>query len=275
MTEELATVSISCTPIRSKPRLSFPLLDLKKMDPEEKEMLHQRLFAESEDMTYKFQQLFNKTRKSLVVRRISVDNLLKYLDCLGSSGTNVPRLWSPCARLPAAWTKEDRKCGQGHVRDQLLLLFLQLSHSRGDHQQSWNWTRQDKPQELPGGVQRVRSATHIWVSIRTWRNEWHRSCQDDCHTGCNIWKLHGQPSLCLCQQLAEGTQGTNRVITSVSYRTRKPEDDFQLPHSVQQAIFPLSSEQKEALSGLGVVQLSCGDYQFTRHENEVTPQACV
>ena len=45
---------------------------------------------------------------------------------------------------------------------------------------------------------------------------------------------------------------------------------FQLPHSVQQAIFPLSSEQEEALSGLGVVQLSCGDYQFTRHENEVT-----
>ena len=97
MTEELATVSISCTPIRSKPRLSFPLLDLKKMDPEEKEMLHQRLFAESEDMTYKFQQLFNKTRKSLVVRRISVDNLLKYLDCLGSmeptfQGSDLPVL---------------------------------------------------------------------------------------------------------------------------------------------------------------------------------------
>ena len=41
---------------------------------------------------------------------------------------------------------------------------------------------------------------------------------------------------------------------------------FQIPHSVQQAIFPLSSEQEAELSSLGVVQLSCGDYQFTTQQ---------
>ena len=52
---------------------------------------------------------------------------------------------------------------------------------------------------------------------------------------------------------------------------------FQLHLSVQQSIFPLSSEQEEALSGLGIVQLSCEDYQFTRYENEVNRSilACV
>ena len=97
--EEVVTVSLSSTQelVYSKSHLSFPFLDLKKMDPEEKEILHQRLFAESEDMTYKFQELFNKTRKSLVIQRISVDDLLTYLDCLGSvkptfQGSNLPVL---------------------------------------------------------------------------------------------------------------------------------------------------------------------------------------
>ena len=54
------------------------------MDEDEKERLHQRLFAESENMEYKFQELFKATRKSLVDRQISVLELLKHLDCLGS-----------------------------------------------------------------------------------------------------------------------------------------------------------------------------------------------
>jgi hypothetical protein len=44
---------------------------------------------------------------------------------------------------------------------------------------------------------------------------------------------------------------------------------FQIPLSVQQAIFPLSSEQEAELSSLGVVQLSCGDYQFTPQQSEI------
>ena len=38
---------------------------------------------------------------------------------------------------------------------------------------------------------------------------------------------------------------------------------FQLSLVVQQAIFPLSSDQEAELVCLGVIQLSCGDYQFT------------
>lgn len=45
---------------------------------------------------------------------------------------------------------------------------------------------------------------------------------------------------------------------------------FQLPLSLQQAVFPLSSEQEEKLASLGVEQLSCGDYQFNRQGIEVT-----
>ena len=44
---------------------------------------------------------------------------------------------------------------------------------------------------------------------------------------------------------------------------------FQVFLFVQEAIFPLSSEQEAELSSLGVVQLSCEDYQFTRQETKV------
>ena len=39
---------------------------------------------------------------------------------------------------------------------------------------------------------------------------------------------------------------------------------FQVPSFVQQAIFPLSSQQESALEGKGVFRLMCGKYQFIR-----------
>ena len=44
---------------------------------------------------------------------------------------------------------------------------------------------------------------------------------------------------------------------------------FQLPHSLCQDIFPLSEKKEAELAALGVVELSCGDYQFTRQQNKV------
>ena len=37
---------------------------------------------------------------------------------------------------------------------------------------------------------------------------------------------------------------------------------FQVPSFVQHEIFPLSIEQEKALAGVGVIKLTCGEYQF-------------
>ena len=37
---------------------------------------------------------------------------------------------------------------------------------------------------------------------------------------------------------------------------------FQVPALVQQEIFPLSRKQERALAGVGVIKLTCGEYQF-------------
>ena len=44
---------------------------------------------------------------------------------------------------------------------------------------------------------------------------------------------------------------------------------FQIPHFVQEVIFPLSAEQETTLLELGVLQLTCGDYHFPRLTNQV------
>ena len=63
--------------------LTFPCLDLKKMNKEEEKQLHQRLYAESVEMIDKFQDLFSATTKSLKQQKISVEELLCNLVGLG------------------------------------------------------------------------------------------------------------------------------------------------------------------------------------------------
>ena len=60
--------------------LTFPCLDLKKMNKEEKQQLHQRLYAESVD---KFQDLFSATTLSLKQSKSTVTELLCNLVGLG------------------------------------------------------------------------------------------------------------------------------------------------------------------------------------------------
>ena len=64
--------------------VSFPYLDLKGMSKDEKQELHQRLYAESVDIMFKFQDLFTETTKSLKERNISTKDLSNHLMCLGS-----------------------------------------------------------------------------------------------------------------------------------------------------------------------------------------------
>ena len=80
-----ALPSVSATPTDSKPRLTFPCLNLSKMTKEQKRHLHQRLYAESMDMIHKFQDLFSATTESLKRRRIAVREIICHLVGLGPS----------------------------------------------------------------------------------------------------------------------------------------------------------------------------------------------
>ena len=67
----------------AKPRLTFHCLNLKELSDKKRRELHQKLYAESEDMMYKFQELFTSTTDSLRRRNIPVKELIRHLECLG------------------------------------------------------------------------------------------------------------------------------------------------------------------------------------------------
>ena len=78
-----ATPMIAPSSGHSNYELTFPCLDLKKMSKEEKQQLHQRLYAESVEMMHKFQDLFSATTQSLKQREKTVMELLCNLVGLG------------------------------------------------------------------------------------------------------------------------------------------------------------------------------------------------
>ena len=61
----------------------FPTLNPDKLCKEEKEQLHQKLYTDSEELMYKFQEIFAAMRDSLKNRLITVSDISSHLDLLG------------------------------------------------------------------------------------------------------------------------------------------------------------------------------------------------
>ena len=258
-----------------KPCLAFPFLKLEKASKAEEAGIHQRLYSESESIMNKFKDLFKATRQSLMKEGVTVKDLLKPLDCLGSvqpifKGSTLPVLGCQLPELRKSDNVDDAMsviscyCSFFNYR-----IVEEIINNLGTEQDKTNLKNYQEefsvyaqrhifecPSEL-GDMSEIGHA-NMFVTL------------DATYEGYTISHLYAfvsnlqrvlkLPAVSL--RLCRIGPGSLKMI-------------FQLPHSVQQATFPLSSEQEEALSGLGVVQLSCGDYQFTRHEDEVTPQACV
>ena len=263
-----------CVPSK-KPHLSFPLLNLKDMSPDEKERLHQRLYAESENMTYNFQRLFNSTRKSLVDRQISVEDLLKHLDCLGYiqptfKGSELPVLGCrlpelrKMASIEKAMTVISGYCSFFNYR-----IVEEIIDNVGSEQDKANLKKfkeefseyaQRHIFECPAELGEMSEIGHANMFVTLDATYESYTVSDLCSFVNNLERVLKIPAVSL--RLCRIGGGSLKLI-------------FQLPLSLQQTIFPLSSEQEEALAGLGVEQLSCGDYQFPRQEIEVTQQTCV
>ena len=252
-----------------KPSFTFPLLDLKKMDEDEKERLHQRLFAESESMEDKFQELFKATRTSLVERRITVGDLLKHLDCLGSikplyKGSELPVFGRQLPRLRETETMDNAMsvissyCSFFNYR-----IVEYIIENLGTEQDKIN-LKQYKEEfsvyaqrhvfECPAEVGQMDEEAHTNVFVTL-------DATYDSYTVSHLYAFVSNlqrvlkiPAMSL--RLCRFGPGSLKLIC-------------QLPLSVQQITFPLSIDQEAALASFGVILLSCGNYQFSWQENKV------
>ena len=247
----------------AKPRITFHCLNLKEMSDEKRRELHQKLYAESEDMMYKFQELFTLTTESLVVRKVTAKTLAHHLECLGQLKPTFDDSGEPVFRHQFPELKKSES-----VDDAMSVVNKYCSffnYRMLEHIIEKLGTEQDKSKlveykedfakygerhvfECPSEVGEMseEGQANMFVTL------------DDSFDNCNVNHLSAFTS-----NLQKVLNISNITLRLCHIRPGSLKLIFQLPLLVQQAIFHLSNDQEADLVFLGVMQLSCGDYQFT------------
>ena len=247
----------------ARPRFTFHCLNLKDMSEERKQELHQKLYADSEDMMYKFQELFTLTTDSLVRRNVSAKTLARHLECLGQLKPTFDDCGEPDFRhqLPELRESEsvddamsvvNKYCSFFNYR--MVELIIQKLGTEQDKERLAKY-KEDFAKygerhvfECPSEVGEIyeEGQANMFVTL------------DNSFDKCNV------------NHLSAFVRNLQKIlnISDISLRLCRIGPGslkliFQLSLIVQQVIFPLSSDQEAELVCLGVIQLSCGDYQFT------------
>ena len=255
--------------IAIKPSYTFPFLNLKEMDEDEKERLHQRLFAESEAMEDKFQELFKATRISLVERKLTTRDLLKHLDCLGSikplyKGSELLVFGCQLARLRETENVDNAMsvissyCSFFNFRIiECIIKNLGTEQDKTNlekYKEEFSVYAQRHVFECPAELGEIDENGHanMFVTLDATYDSY--TASHLCSFVGNLQRVLKIPAMSL--RLCRIGPGSLKLT-------------FQLPLSIQQITFPLSSDQEAALSNIGVMLLSCGDYLFSQQANEV------
>lgn len=220
-------------------------------------------------MIYEFQELFKATRISLVDRKIAVGELFKHIDCLGSvqpifKGSDLPVLGCQLPELKKTDNIDDAMsvissyCSFFNYR-----IVEKIIDNLGTEQDKTNLKKYKEEfriyaerlvLECPSELGEMSEIGHANMFVTL-------DVTYDCYTVSHLYSF--------VSNLQEVLK-----IPAVSLRLCRIGPGslkltFQLLHSVQQAVFPLSREQEVALSTLSIVELSCGNYQFARNFKQV------
>ena len=242
---------------------SFPYLQESGLTPEQQERLSIRLCVESEDIVRKFWHLHSTVYESLRQRNIPVERLVVHLLSLGafdpvSKDSQKPMLQTFSQELRTAES----------IEDVLLVIedyFSFFNYHVIEHIINKLGTDQDR-MELQNykkefdeySKRRIYECPPVYGSM----------CKTN-HAELVI-KLDSMYEKFTVKELKKFEYRLSRIFCvspqSVLRLCRVEEGCvqliFQIPSSVQQEIFPLSSEQESALAAEGVIRLICGDYQF-------------
>ena len=249
------------TPIPSAS--SFPYLNLSGLTHEQQQELRGRLWSESQEIMIRFQKLVSATIKSFKRRCVPLDELVSHVMTLGAFD---PVFKEPQAPVFRHYFEELK------AADTIPKVFMVLN----DYFSFFNYhiiehiiealgTQEDKAELqsykedfnqyakrrifecLPefGPVSKVDHAD-IFVKLDSqYDNYTVAQIEGFRHKLSDILHLSSHGILHLCRV----DKGCFQLM-------------FQVPLFVQQKIFPLSRKQEKALAGIGVIKLTCGEYQF-------------
>ena len=218
----------------------------------------------------KFQKLFSATKKSLQEKKVTVSELVGHLECLGlMKPTFKDAGLSPLRhQLPSLAKSETVNDVMSIVKDYCSFfnyhLLEHIIDEFGTTQDKDNLAGYKKDFEayaqccviegpLEVGKMSEEGFSNMFVTL------------DEIFDNCTLSHVH-----VFVADLRKALNISSDIDLRLCYINRGSiKLTFQLPHSVRQDIFPLSPKQEALLADLGVVELSCGDYQFTRQENKV------
>lgn len=253
----------------TKPCLTFPCLDLKNMAKEEKEKLHQRLHSDSVNMMCKFQELYSSTSKSLKERKIPITEMLCHLVGMGPMKPTFNDLSLPAFRCQLPGLKEAKNTDDVMlvVGDYCSFFNLQMLEciidkvgtdqdrkNLSQYKEEFNQYAQRHVFECPSNVGKVSEEGHVNMFV----------ILDETYDNCTVSQL--QLFVAKLQEILSISPGDGLKLCHIAPGSLRL--TFQLPASIANHIFPLSSEQEAVLSSEGVHKLWL-IYQFTAEKKEV------
>ena len=254
-----ATIGASCTSV------TFKYLNLKELSDQEKQQLRGKLYGDSVNIMKKFQVLFSATTKSLKRRNVSITEILCHLVGLGSLKPTFKDQDLPFrCQLPGLRNAKNVDEVMLCIGDYCSFFNFQMLEciidSLGTDQDKVNLSKYKEEFceyaerhvfKCPAEVGKMSKEDHAEMFIKL----------DDTYENCTVGNLH-----LFVRKLQEVLNTSS--ISGLKLCRIEPgclKLTFQLPFSILQDIFPLSSEQEAALTGLGVDNLWL-IYQFNRQQ---------
>ena len=239
---------------------SFPYLNVSGLTHEQQDELRGRLRSDSQKILIRFQKLVSATIKSLKRQCIPLDDLVSHVMTLGAFDPVFKEPQEPIfhhyfKELKAAETipKVFMVLNQDyfsffnyHIIEHIIEDLGTEEDKAGlqSYKEEFNQYAKRRIFECPPKFGPVSDADHADIFVKL-------DSQYDNYTVVEIMGFCQK----LCEILCVSSQGILRLCRVDKCRLQLM---FQVP------IFPLSREQEKALAGIGVIRLTCGEYQFTR-----------
>ena len=238
-----------------QPHPSFPCLNLKGMTKEQKQHLHQRLYAESMDMMDKFQVLLSATIRSLKEREVSVKELCCHLGGLGAAPPAYRDVNLPVFRRRFPELVDSKK-----IEEAMFVI--------GDYCSFFNYRMIEHIINNLGTEQDRKNLSRYKEEFNHYAKRLVVECPAEVATKSDnlatiyvtVDKTYDSYTLESLDIFVNNLRKVFNISSSAVFKLYhiargSLKLTFQLPYSVLGEIFPLSKEQAVALRGLGVRRL--------------------
>ena len=221
-----------------------------------------RLQFESQKITMRFQELLSATVKSLIRRNVSQDELLIHVMALGAfkpvfKESQVPAFHHCFNELKAADTipkvflvlKDYFSFFNYHIIEHIIK-ELGSKKDKAElqrYKEDFNQYAKRRIFECLPEFGPVSDADHADIIVKV----------DSQYDNYTVAQIEG-----LCHKLSEVLKVSQGILRLCRIDKGCFQLMFQVPSSIKCEMFPLSREQEWSLADMGVIRLTCGEYQF-------------